>query len=372
MTDPRRSVAPADRISAALPVPDYLPPNVDVQRHRIGLIGCGGISGAQLAAYREAGFIVTVLCDRTLAKAESRRDEYFPEALATTAVADIWRDPAIDIVDIATHVNGRPQLVAEALRAGKNVLSQKPFVRNLDDGEALIALAQTVARVLAVNQNGRWAPHFAAALASVRRGDIGEVTSADFHVYWPHDQVFEHDPHFAAMQDLMLYDFGIHWFDLIAQLLSGAGEARRVFASVGSRTGQRIPVPTEADVVIEFDRARATICYRGSAPRLEAGSFRIEGTRGVITHNGESLGGSSVQFDTDDGALDLALAGSWWTNGMSGTMAELMSAIDDPHEPSNSGRSALDGLQLCFAALTSAQSGAAVDPRTIRTGPIDG
>jgi len=337
--------------------------------HHIGLIGCGWISEAQLRAYREAGLVVSALCDRTLAKAEARRDEFFPQARATTSIDELLSDPGIDIIDIATHLDGRPELVRRALTAGKHVLSQKPFVRDIEDGFSLISLAAEVGRVLAVNQNGRWAPHFSAALTSVERGDIGDVTSADFQVYWPHDVQFADDPHVSTMQDLMLYDFGIHWFDLVAQLLNGAGEPLRVYASVSSRPGQAIDVPTQAEAIIEYERARATIVFRGSSRFAESGSYRVEGTRGVIQHHGASLGGESVRFDTEDGTLDLPLSGDWWSRGMTGTMAELIHAIDTGEIARNNAESAIDGLRLCFAALWSAETGVPVDPRTVRRSP---
>jgi predicted dehydrogenase len=44
------------------------------------------------------------------------------------------------------------------LRAKKHVLSQKPFVLDLDTGARLADLADEMGVKFAVNQNGRWAP----------------------------------------------------------------------------------------------------------------------------------------------------------------------------------------------------------------------
>ncbi|WGM20283.1 Gfo/Idh/MocA family oxidoreductase [Paenarthrobacter sp. OM7] len=343
----------------------YLPPVPRTAGHGIGLIGCGFISEAQLAAYQEAGFDVVVLCDRTLAKAEARREAYAPQSRVTTDVENVLSDPAVDIVDIATHVPGRPELIRRALRAGKHVLSQKPFVSSIADGERLVEEARTTGRTLAVNHNGRWAPHFAAALALVSDGAVGEPTSADFTVYWPHDQAFEHDPHFSTMEDLILYDFGIHWFDVVAQLMSKAGDAQRVYASVGHRRGAKVPVATDADVVIEYAAARATISFRASAPLAEKGMYRIEGTEGTIAHEGHSLGGEVVTLTRQDGSSAIDLQGDWWSNGMRGTMAELMDAVETGRSARNSAETSLASLRLCFAALHSARTHVPVDPATV-------
>jgi predicted dehydrogenase len=44
----------------------------------------------------------------------------------------------IEVVDIATHPADRVPLLHAALNARKHVLSQKPFVLDLDEGERLV------------------------------------------------------------------------------------------------------------------------------------------------------------------------------------------------------------------------------------------
>ena len=47
-------------------------------------------------------------------------------------------------------------------------------------------------------------------------------------------------------------------------------------------------------------------------------------------------------------------------------MAELLSAIEQKREPENSARNVLVGLELCFAAIASADSGEPKRPGEIR------
>jgi predicted dehydrogenase len=347
-------------------LPDYLPRQVE-SALGIGLVGCGFISAMHLAAYQAAGYNVTALCDRTLAKTESRRDEFFPRADVTTSVEELLARDDVQVVDIATHVNGRPEVVRRALSTGHHVLSQKPFVRNLDEGVALVELARQVDRILAVNHNGRWAPHFAAAMAMVRRGDIGEVVSADFAVYWPHDREFEHDPHFSTMEDLVVYDFGIHWFDVVAQIFAGNDPATKVFAASRRRPGALVSVATDVEVLVEYPHAAATLLFRAATPRAESGTFRIEGTRGTILHSGQSLGGSTVVAETDRGDLHVELEGDWFSNGMRGAMGEVLWAIQEGKRPSNDAETALAGLELAFAAQESLRTGGPIVPGSVRT-----
>lgn len=343
----------------------YLPVDPRHYSPGIALIGCGFISAMQLAAYRDAGYRVLALCDLQEENAIRRQKEFFPGASVTTDYHQVLQRDDIDIVDIATQVEGRELLIRDSLEAGKHVLSQKPFVRDLRLGEELAVLADREKRILAVNQNGRWAPHFSYLLQAAHGGLIGHVTSGDFAVYWPHDLDIKDHAVFATMPDLILWDFGIHWFDIIAQLFKHAGPATSVYAHLGVRPGQAIIVPTWAQVLIEFENASATLVLRGSSRFREQGRYRVDGDKGAILHEGAPLGGDFVEVHSGEGVARVDLLGTWWTNGMHATMAELMRSIEEGRAPSNAARASLPGLALCFAALQSARSHEPVDPRTV-------
>jgi predicted dehydrogenase len=349
---------------------DYLPHDPVSYSPGIGIIGCGNISAMHLAAYRAAGYRVVVLCDTDLEKARERRDEFFPEAEITDDHHVLLGRQDVEVVDIATHVDVRPALIRDAIAAGKHVLSQKPFVSDLDEGEELARLADERGVVLAVNQNGRWAPHFAALLAAERSGVFGRISTADFALYWPHDIEVADHPVFSRMEHLILYDFGIHWFDIVANLFSRHAPATSVYATLQRTAGQVIPVPTSAQVMITFPDASATLLLRGSSHRARSGSYRVDGSAATLLHASENeLGGREVLLSTDEGVTSLDVEGTWWANGMHGTMAELLSAVEGGRRPSNEARRSLPGLALCFAAMQSARTGVPVDPRRIRRLP---
>ncbi len=166
---PRHETEPAPK---ALPAPElpYRPRDPVSLDHPIGLIGCGGITEYHLQAYRAAGYRVVALCDIHRPNAERRQKEFYPHADIYDDYRDVLRRDDIEVVDIATHPPERPPLIEAALQAGKHVLSQKPFVLDLDVGERLADLADRRGLLLAVNQNGRWAPHFSYMREAVAAG----------------------------------------------------------------------------------------------------------------------------------------------------------------------------------------------------------
>lgn len=143
---------------AEVAAPDlpYQPPMPRAYRPRIGVIGAGGIVAAHLDAYRTAGWKIAAICNRNVEKARTKAAEFAPAARITDVYEDILSDPSIDVVDITAHPADRLPIIEAALKAGKHVLSQKPFVLDLYEGARLVTMARDKGVKLAVNQNGRW------------------------------------------------------------------------------------------------------------------------------------------------------------------------------------------------------------------------
>ncbi len=169
----------SDKYNPASELP-YKPRDPKKYRPAIGLIGCGGITKEHLTAYRTAGYRVTALCDLTLSRAEGRKAEFYPQAEVYTDYRRLLKRDDVEVVDIATHPSERAVIIEDALKAGKHVLSQKPFVLDLDLGRRLADLADSRGLKLAVNQNGRWAPHFSYIRNAIQAGVLGQVASAIF------------------------------------------------------------------------------------------------------------------------------------------------------------------------------------------------
>jgi predicted dehydrogenase len=155
----------------------YRPPMPRDRSGAIALAGAGGISAAHHDAYARNRLNVVAICSRDLDRARARRDNYFSRARITNDFDSLLSDAKVSVLDLATHADVRVGLMRRALNAGKHVLSQKPFVENLDDGVELVELAARRNLKLAVNQNGRRAPHLAYIREAVLAGHIGDVTA---------------------------------------------------------------------------------------------------------------------------------------------------------------------------------------------------
>jgi predicted dehydrogenase len=342
----------------------YRPPVPDGE-FGIGLVGCGAITEHHLGGYREAGFDVVALCDVVEEKAEARREEFYPDATVYTDHEALLDDERVDVVDVALHPRHRTPVIEDAVDAGRHVLSQKPFVVDLDEGERLVERAADAGVRLAVNQNARWAPHFSYLRNAVDAGVVGDPFGVHFDVHWDHGWIA--GTRFEEIDHAILYDFAIHWFDAAACLLD---DPRRVSASTAPAPDQAVRPPLLGEAIVEYDDAQASFAFDGATAHLAEDRTRVTGTDGAIRATAPGLSTADVDVrttvETDDFAGDVALEGEWYDDGFRGTMGELLCAIEEDREPDNSARDNLASLELCFAAVASAEDGEPKVPGEVR------
>lgn len=361
MKTKRNYALAAGKPARAFPAPRlaYQPPQPKRLRPGIGLIGCGGITKAHLDAYRTAGWKVVALCDTHREAAEARRVEFYPEAEIYTDYRSLLARSDVAVVDIALHPVPRAAVIEAALLAGKHVLSQKPFVLDLREGERLVALAAKLKRHLAVNQNGRWAPYARYLSLAIEQGLIGQVQTVAIKLNWDHTWIrgtaFEEMPH------LVLYDFAIHWFDLCAWFFQGR-QALSVFGANAFAPGQQLKPPMLACANILFTGGVATLHFDAHSRFGAEESICVTGTEGTLQARGPICAAHDVHLHTKRGHAQPALEGKWFNDGFRGTMGELLCAVEEAREPLNSARNNLASLDLCFAAVRAAATGRAQTP----------
>ena len=338
---------------------DFRPPTLGGYRPKVGLIGCGGITGYHLDAYKNAGLQVVALCDLDPEKAKDRAKTYYPEAKILTNHLDLLADEEIEVVDVATHPKERVAIIRDALERRKHVLSQKPFVLDLNVGRDLVELAHSRDCRLAVNQNARWAPHFSLGRVAVEQGLLGDVFAVHMGCHWDHTWVAGTE--FENIKHLVLYDYAIHWFDMVRCYLGGA-EARRVFASTARAPGQSLMPSLLGQALIEFDDAQSTLSFDAAVNHGPLEETFVAGTNASFHSTGTGNNDQTCYLSIDGGTWSPELSGRWFPDGFQGTMSELVLAIEEGRPSQIDASDNLHSLALCFAAIHSAETGTPVRP----------
>jgi predicted dehydrogenase len=117
----------------------YYPPMPQITR--IGIIGCGRISGAYLTMTRPFPHVAITACaDLDVDLARARATEYGVAKACT--VDELLTDSAIDLVLNLTTPQAHSSIAMRALQHGKHTYSEKPLGITREEGQTLLAEAK--------------------------------------------------------------------------------------------------------------------------------------------------------------------------------------------------------------------------------------
>lgn len=324
---------------------------------RIGLAGCGIISGAHLDGY-------AALSDQAEVVAVADRDvERARQAAAKAGAARVYAgfeeliaDPELDAVDLCLpHHLHRPATLA-ALAAGKHVLCQKPIATTLEDADAMIAAAAQNDRVFMVAETMRFHPAVERARELIAAGLIGEpILAQSVSAIYQGGPYLETPWRFVPdeMGGGALIDGGIHFTDALLNLL---GRPARV-SCLTRRVRPIFPTEDTAIVQAQFESGvLLNLTVMWSARHTPSMLFRISGTEGTLT---VEWGRITVESDKlPDGKAEYP---SLRAQSFALMVAHFVECARTGRQPRMGGAEARADLEFVLAAYESARTGRVVE-----------
>ena len=141
----------------------------------IGTGWCGGIRAEMLA--KSALVDAVHICEIRPERLEEVRQLTNP-ATATLDYKDIVNNPNIDVVYISTTPEQTHYPIArDCLKAGKNVLLEKPIAMELAEADELISLSEQNKVKFTIGYSQRFNPKIAYARKSIKDGTLGKVVN---------------------------------------------------------------------------------------------------------------------------------------------------------------------------------------------------
>ena len=193
---------------------------VDTQEStaRVALIGYGVIGFEHGTAINNvAGLEFALVCDHSEKRLAVAR-QAFPGVSTCTDLTQVAQDPAIDVVIVSTPPNTHAAISMQMLRAGKHVVTEKPFCLTTAEADDMIQLAQEHRLALTVYQCRRWDPDYLAIQQVLKRETIGAVFHMETFIggyAHPCDYWHSHEP----ISGGVFYDWGSHYLDWILNLI---------------------------------------------------------------------------------------------------------------------------------------------------------
>ncbi len=345
---------------------NHLPPKPARNDFGIGAVGAGFIMrDVQLKAYSDAGFHVAAITSRTPEIAREVADlRAIPKVY--DSLAEMLRDPDVQILDIAVPPDRQLDIVREAIENGKHlkgILAQKPLAVHYDEACRIVELCERRGLPLAVNQNMRYDQSIRALKTVLTRGYLGIPVLATIEMRAvPHWQRW-----LPGYRRLTLLNMSVHHIDSFRYLF---GNPESIFLS--ARKDPRTQFPHEDGIclyILEYaDGLRATAWDDvWAGPRSERDDlnpyikWRVEGTEGLA----EGTIGWPYYPNRAPSTLTFSSTkepGVWFTprwnqvwfpDAFQGPMAELMDAIANRTDPPTSGADNLHTMAVLEAGYRS-------------------
>jgi predicted dehydrogenase len=148
-----------------------------VKRIRIGIVGAGFGAIAHLPALRNhKRFEVVAIASPTNAKRVAAQ-ENLPHAFDSCEA--MVAGCALDAVTVASPPFAHREDVLAALGAGKHVLCEKPFARNVAEAGAMCDAAKAVAAACGISHEFRFVPQIQALKELVENGHLGALRNLE-------------------------------------------------------------------------------------------------------------------------------------------------------------------------------------------------
>ena len=279
------------------------------KRTRVGLIGCGSVSGVYLPHLSQSPFVELVsACDIIPARAKTRAEKFkiphqYPHIDEMLAGAPF--DLLVNLTDMQEHEH----LNRQAIAAGKNVWSEKPLANTLAAGQEILEQAKKKNLRLWGAPAMVVSPAFAFMAQTLAAGTLGRVAAAhaDYGHTGPHWSSFFYEKGGGSLPDLAVYN--------LTTLTGLLGPAKAVTAMTSVVTPKRkidrkgeIAVVAEDNAMVLMDHGNGVISHVQSGfnyfnPHGHEGSKE---TRHTVTIVGTTGAMGLVGYDWEPQGVDLA------------------------------------------------------------------
>jgi len=158
----------------------------------VGIVGCGGISGIHVNAWRDIGISVAAACDLN-EKAAMKFSKEWRIPSHYTNFSEMLEKEDLFAISVCVPPKFHTDIAVEALKSGCNVVVEKPFTVNTDEAERLLGAIKKSSGKLTIIHSQLYEYSIFNAMKQVKAGDIGQVIGMDVGVLHSPDEIMAAD-----------------------------------------------------------------------------------------------------------------------------------------------------------------------------------
>jgi len=153
---------------------------------RVAVVGTGGISPAHIESYLQFPdrCRIVALVDIVPSKAQQKKEKYNLDCDVYDDHHAILDREDIDLVDVCTPPFVHAEISINALRAGKNVVCEKPMAASLEECDAMIRARDESGKKLTIIAQNRFRKEIRDIRELVKSGIAGKVRDVRIDSFW--------------------------------------------------------------------------------------------------------------------------------------------------------------------------------------------
>ncbi len=251
---------------------------------RIGLIGAGTMGAMYARAFSQhASAELAAICDLQESRARKLARRHGAPAVYTDLAA-MFRAEDLDAVAVATPDYAHRGPVIACLKAGLDVLCEKPLATTVGDCKAIGDAVHRYGRRLMVNYGNRPKPKVYALKRSLEAGDLGEVSNVFIQLREPLHKTGTLEWVDRTTPTWFLLS---HCVDTVLHLMDRAPVKVYAATTRGVLAARGIDVPDSVVAMLHFEGGAVAaldanwIMPKGFAPQIDF-SLELIGTEGAV------------------------------------------------------------------------------------------
>jgi predicted dehydrogenase len=348
---------------------------------RVGIIGCGKISGQYLETFASLGGDgVRLVAVADLDQTRARQVADSVDGVRALTVDELLADPEVDAVVNLTIPAAHAEVALRAIAAGKAVYTEKPLAVTVAEASVVVSVAEEAGIAFGCAPDTVLGTGTQTARRAIDDGLIGTPVAATATMVTPGHERWHPDPDFYYVPGGgPLLDMGPYYVTALVTLLGpverviGAASALRTERTVqsGPRAGQTVPVSTPTHitgVLVHRSGVLSTLLMSFDAVNTVAAPIEVHGTEGTLCVPDPNHFAGEVRVSTEERGewRPLPPSAGYQRAGRGYGIADMAWATAGSGVVNSraSGRLAFHVLEVMEGVLRAAESGASVEIRS--------
>ncbi len=262
-------------------------------KHRLAIVGLGGMGSWH------ARNIMEKIPELEVVGAYDVRPEALDKARemglkAYDSLESVLADDTIDLVTIATPNNFHKEIAIQALRAGKNVVCEKPVTMNAAELEEIIDVRDETGKLFSVHQNRRWDKDYRIDKAAKGQGLLVYVYFVESKVQGSRQAMYGWRGH-KLNGGGMLLDWGVHLIDQMMQLI----DEPVVEVDAHLHSIFMAEVDDNLKLLMRFEGGCSALLEVSTNCLINSPRWHVQGKNGTLQIDDWSCKGKFVRLKTD-------------------------------------------------------------------------